>query len=318
MRYSKEHGGSSEVHNPKTPWDIAIVFNGEIYNFPTLKEDLASKGYVFSTHSDTEVILASYLEWGVDCVQKFNGFWAFAILDTQKNSVFFSRDRFGKKPLYYWHQENGDFAFSSEMKGLLKLNGISQKIDSEALDFYFTIGFIPAPWSIYQSVRKLESGHSATYDLKTGEFKTFRYYHLPPYRPIHDRKALIEEGRKLLEDATRIRMFADVPVGAFLSGGLDSSSVVAEMTKFVKKENLHTFSIGFEGKYDETPYITTVKNAFGTNHHHQYFRCEDFESMLEDIPHYYDEPFGDYSCFPTTFVSRLAKEYVTVALSGDG
>jgi asparagine synthase (glutamine-hydrolysing) len=317
MRYSKAHGASSQTHHPEKPWDVATVFNGEIYNFAELKTELESKGYVFTTHGDTEVILASYLEWGNDCVYKFNGFWAFAIFDAKARTVFCSRDRFGKKPFYYHVSKAGGLAFCSEIKGLLTL-GISQETDPEAIDFYLTTGFIPAPWSVYRSVRKLESGHSATYDLATGKFETFRYYELPKYQPTYDREALVKEGRALLKDATRIRMFADVPVGAFLSGGLDSSSVVAEMTKFVKKENLHTFSIGFEGKYDETPYINVVKDAFGTNHHHEYFKREHFEAMLGEIPHFYDEPFGDYSCFPTMFVSRLAREHVTVSLSGDG
>lgn len=316
MFYEKENGAHSQVFHPSDRDDLALVFNGEIYNFGDLKVELETLWYIFSTHSDTEVIFASYLEWGTDCVNRFNGMWAFALYDSKKEILFCSRDRFGKKPFYYFH-DGENFVFSSEIKGILG-HRLPLDIDPEAMDFYFTTGFIPAPWSIYKQIRKIEAGHNLIFDTATLSLKSKQYYEIPKYAPTYDREALIQEGKTLLEDATRIRMFADVPVGAFLSGGLDSSSVVAEMTKFVKKENLHTFSIGFEGKYDETPYIDIVKDAFGTNHHHEYFQKEHFESMLNDIARSYDEPFGDYSNFPTTFVSRLAKQHVTVSLSWDG
>ncbi|MDD5197547.1 MAG: asparagine synthase (glutamine-hydrolyzing) [Candidatus Gracilibacteria bacterium] len=316
MFYTKESGTHSSVFHPSDDQSLALVFNGEIYNFHDLKNELVALGYHFSTHSDTEVILASYLEWGAYCVNRFNGMWALALYDEKNDILLCSRDRFGKKPFYYYH-DGEYFIFSSEIKGILTHN-IPQEIDPEAVDFYFTTGFIPAPWSIYTNVRKIEAGHSLIIDTKTLAIRNERYYEIPYYTPSYDRKALIQEGKNLLENATKIRMFADVPVGAFLSGGLDSSSVVAEMTKFVKKEHLHTFSIGFEGKYDETPYINIVKDAFGTNHHHAYFKKEHFESMIDEIPQIYDEPFGDYSNFPTTFVSKLARQHVTVSLSGDG
>ena len=289
MFYSRASGAHSASFHPSDDQSLALVFNGEIYNFADLKTELQSLGYTFSTHSDTEVIFASYLEWGTDCVNRFNGMWAFALYDEKKDILFCSRDRFGKKPFYYFH-DGRDFIFSSEIKGIL-VHNIPREIDPEAIDFYFTTGFIPAPWSIYKSVRKIEAGHNLIINTKTLEIQNERYYEIPEYTPTYDRNALIQEGKSLLEDATKIRMFADVPVGAFLSGGLDSSSVVAEMTKFVKKENLHTFSIGFEGKYDETPYITVVKDAFGTNHHHEYFKEKDFEGMIDGIQHFYDEPF---------------------------
>ncbi|MFA7298219.1 MAG: asparagine synthase (glutamine-hydrolyzing) [Candidatus Absconditabacterales bacterium] len=329
MFYNKDVGCFSQKHNPKILEEIGeksirIVFNGEIYNFQEIKGDLINKGYNFSSNSDTEVILASYLEYGADCINYFNGMRAFAIYDPNKQELFCSRDRLGKKPFYYYC-DGDQFIFSSELKGILehkelKIN-IKENIDSEALDFYFTMGYIPAPWTIYKNVKKLEARHSLQLKVESGKLKVEKhcYYDIPEYTPTYDKQHLIEEGKKLLEETVKIRMFtSDVPVGAFLSGGLDSSSVVAEMRKRVDKENLNTFSIGFEGKYDESNYIHIVEKAFGTNHHHEYFREKDFKRMIDDISFYYDEPFADYSNFPTRFVSELAKKYVTVSLSGDG
>lgn len=324
MFFLKTHGAWNENHNPQSDYELTIVFNGEIYNYLDIKQELEALWYIFSSHSDTEVLLASYHAWWESCVERFNGMWAFCIYDKQKSLFFCSRDRFGKKPLYY-HQTATDFLFSSELKGIISHEDLTinqeGNLDPEALDFYFTTGNIPAPYTIYKNVRKLEAGTNLLISIKgdviSKEIK--RYYVLPPFSPSLDKSWLITEWRELLEDAVKIRMFsADVPVWAFLSGGLDSSSVVAEMTKFTEKQNLHTFSIGFEGKYDETPYINIVKEAFGTNHHHEYFKEEDFRKLLGDIYYYYDEPFADYSNFPTLFVSQLARKYVTVALSWDG
>lgn len=324
MFYDKALWASNDAFIKHENKNLTIIFNGEIYNYQEIKEELLEKGYTFSTHSDTEVMLASYEEWGTDCVNHFNGMWAFCIFDKEKDTLFCSRDRLWKKPFYYYF-DGKEFIFSSELKGILehKELHINRKanINPEALDFYFTTGFIPAPWTIYKDIQKLESSHSLELRItdKELQIKKYRYYEIPEYRPINDKKALIEEWKKLLEDSTKIRMFrSDVPVWAFLSGWLDSSSVVAEMTKWTEKTKLHTFSIGFEGKYDETEYINIVKDAFGTNHHHKYFKEEDFENMIENIYHFYDEPFGDFSNFPTMFVSKLARENVTVSLSWDG
>ncbi len=329
MFYDRYAGGFSQKHNPAILDEIGeksirIVFNGEIYNYQEIREELIQKWYNFSSNSDTEVILASYLERWADCVPRFNGMRAFALYDPNKKELFCSRDRFGKKPFYYYF--NGkDFLFSSELKGILeheelKIN-TKENIDAEALDFYFTMGYIPAPWTIYKNVRKLEARHSLLLKVQNSKLKLEKvcYYEIPKYNPIDDYQALLDEWKKLLEASVKIRMFtSDVSVGAFLSGWLDSSSVVAEMTKWVDKEKLNTFSIWFEGKYDESEYIHIVEKAFGTKHHHKYFVKEDFEEMLPDIYYYYDEPFADYSNFPTTFVSKFAKKHVTVSLSGDG
>ncbi len=329
MFYDKDVGNFSQKHNPHIVEEIGeksirIIFNGEIYNFQEIKWDLINKWYTFASNSDTEVILASYLEYGTDCVNHFNGMRAFALYDPRKQEVFCSRDRLGKKPFYYYF-DGQQFIFSSEIKGILehkelKIN-TKENMDPEALDFYFTMGYIPAPRTIYKNVRKLEARHNLQLKITNHKLQITNscYYEIPEYKPINDKQALLEEGKKLLEDSVKIRMFtSDVPVGAFLSWWLDSSSVVAEMTKRVDKDKLNTFSIGFEGKYDESDYVHIVEKAFGTKHHHEYFRQKDFERMIDDISFYYDEPFADYSNFPTRFVCELAKKDVTVSLSGDG
>lgn len=324
MFYSRKTGACSRTHHPEKMMDaeVAVVFNGEVYNFQEVKDELVKKGFVFSTKSDTEVILASYLAWGPDCVKRFNGMWAFVVYDLKKKIFFCSRDRMGVKPFHYYLKD-GRFIFSSELKGIVaqKELGINlkSKVRKEAVQLYFALGFIPAPFTIYKDVFKLEARQNMIFDLKKKRIvKKWFYYSLPKYRPVYDEKKLIAEGRALLNDAIRLRLIADVPVGAFLSGGLDSSSIVGEMSKFVELKNLHTFSIGFEGKYDETRYINIVKDYFKTRHHHHYFRKKEFKELLPRYSQFYDEPFGDYSGFPTYSVCRLASKNVTVALSGDG
>ncbi|AEF95792.1 asparagine synthase (glutamine-hydrolyzing) [Methanotorris igneus] len=293
-----------------------IVYNGEVYNYKELIEKFNLKT---ETGTDTEVILKLYQKLGFDCVKEFNGMWAFVIYDREKNIIFASRDRLGVKPFYYyWDGE--EFIFSSELKGILAVKELNRKenINKEAVQLYFALGFIPSPWTIYNKTFKLEAAHNLVLDLGKKEIKKWRYWELPKYNPIYDKKKLIEEGKKLLEDAVKIRLRSDVPVGAFLSGGLDSSTVVAVMSKFTDLKKLHTFSIGFEGKYDETPYIKIVVDYLRTQHHHYYFKEKDFEVLIDKYVWIYDEPFGDYSGFPTYKVSEMAKKYVTVVLSGDG
>lgn len=293
-----------------------IVFNGEIYNFLEIRHELEEKGYRFRSNCDTEVILASYLEWGKDCVKKFNGMWAFAIYDLEKNILFLSRDRLGVKPLYYFY-DGKKFIFSSEIKGILK-HKLKLKINLMAIDFYFSLGFIPSPLSIYENISKLEARQNLIFDLKMARMKKEYYFNYPKYSPIYDKKKLISETEKLLYDATKIRLVSDVPLGAFLSGGIDSSVVVHEMTKDIPKEKLNTFSIGFEGNYDESKYIRVVKNIFKTKHHHKYFYEKDFNENLKNIFYFYDEPFCDPSMFPSMDLSKFARNELTVSLSGDG
>ncbi len=329
MYYDKNVWCFSEKYNSECIgkyWNTAlkIVFNWEIYNYQDLKSELVEKWYKFSSKSDTEVILASYLEWWKDCVNKFNWMRSFAIYDSVNSEIFCSRDRLWKKPFYYYFDRE-QFIFSSEIKWILEHKELKinrkENIDSEAIDFYFAVQYIPAPWTIYKNVRKLEARHSMIISIDESwslNLKDECYYKIPKYEPINDKNGLIDKWKKLLEETVKDRMFtSDVPVWANLSWWLDSSSVVAEMTKRVDKEKLHTFSIWFEWKYDESKYIHIVEKAFWTNHHHKYFEESDFKKMLSDIYYYYDEPLGDYSNFPTTFVSQLAKNYVTVVLTWD-
>ena len=324
MFYSKDLGASSERFNSKfvKSSKYSIVYNGEIYNYIELKEVLSNKGYSFSTKTDTEVILAAYDLWGEKCVSKFNGMWAFAIYDFKKEILFCSRDRLGVKPFYYYLKD-GVFIFSSELKGIvrhskLKINR-KENLDKESIELYFSLGYIPSPKTIYKNIFKLEASHNLIYSLKKNMVvRNYRYFEIPQYAPINDKKKLIEEGRRILEDAIKIRMRSDVPVGAFLSGGLDSSSVVSLMRKFTKIENLHTFSIGFDGKFDETSYINVAKDYVGSRHHHYMYKEKDFRNFLPQYSKVYDEPFADFSGFPTSKVSQIAKDYVKVVLTGDG
>ena len=293
-----------------------IVYNGEIYNFKEIKEELIKKSYKFNSNSDTEVILASYLEWGTDCVNKFNGMWAFCIYDLNKKILFFSRDRLGQKPLYYFY-DNKKFIFSSEIKGILK-HKIKKELNQDAIDLYFSLGFIPAPYSIYKDIFKLEAGHNLLFDIEKKIIKKMKYFSPPKYNPIKNKKLLIKKTKQLIKDATKLRLLSDVPLGAFLSGGIDSPTIVHEMTKEIKKKKLHTFSIGFEGKYDESQLIKIVKNLFNTNHYHKYFNEKDFKKELKEIFFYFDEPFADPSMFPTLDLSKFARKKLIVSLSGDG
>lgn len=291
-----------------------IIFNGEIYNFKEIKKELLGKGHKFKSNSDTEVILASYLEWGTNCVKRFNGMWAFCIYDFQKKILFLSRDRVGKKPIYYFY-DGKKFIFSSEIKGILKHN-IKKEISRDAGDLYFSLGFIPSPYSIYKNISKVEQRQSIVFDLKTKKLEKQYYYEWPKYYPVLNENSAEKEGIKVVEDSVKKRMVSDVPLGAFLSGGLDSSTVVNFAKKF--NSDINTYSIGFEGNYDETPNIKILVDKFKTNHHHKYYSEKDFHKDLKNIFYYYDEPFSDPSMFPTKFLSEFAREKLTVSLSGDG
>lgn len=300
-----------------------IVFNGEIYNYIEIKDTLIKKGYLFNTTSDTEVIAAAYSEWGDDCVSKFNGMWAFCIYDIKNSKLFCSRDRLGVKPFYYYYSNN-ELIFSSEIKGILQhkhleINAINN-ISVDAVDLYFSLGYIPSPLSIYKNVYKLQAGHNLVFDLEKSEIvKLYKYYNLPSVSYSTNKFDLIEEGRYLIRDAVKLRMRSDVPVGAFLSGGLDSSTVVGEMRHFTNANKLHTFSIGFSEKaYDESKYAYLVKDYFATLHHHHIYTEDEFNALWSSYSEIFDEPFGDYSSFPSYQVCKLAKENVTVVLSGDG
>ena len=294
-----------------------ITFNGEIYNFHEIRNRLESKGHAFKSHTDTEVILKAYRQWGFDCLKEFNGMFAFAIYDEKKRIVFLARDRAGKKPLYYT-ADGGKFAFASEIKSLLKDRSVSRDIDLDALNHYLAFGCIGGRQSIFRSVRKLPPACAMTYDIKTEGIRTWTYWRPPlPQAEARSEGELLEELEALLNDAVRLRMISDVPLGAFLSGGTDSSLIVALMSR-ISGSPVKTFSIGFdEGRYNELPYARIVARYFGTDHQEIMVKPDAF-SVLPELARQFDEPFADSSLIPTYYVSRATRQYVTVALSGDG
>jgi len=293
-----------------------IVFNGEIYNYRELKQELEKKGCQFNSDSDTEVLLHAYIEWQEVMLNKLNGFFAFAVYDQQEKSLFLARDRFGIKPLLYHHNEDR-FLFASEMKSLLAY-GVDRKINKEALHLYFQLTYIPAPLSILEGVKKLKPGHYLK--LQKGELEEKKYYDFPFTRQpgIHDlesaKKALVDTLRKSVQD----RLVADVPLGAFLSGGIDSSVIVALASEQVS--DLKTYSIGFrDNKYfDETHYAELVARRFKTDHHVFSLTNDDLLAEVQNVVDYIDEPFADSSTLPVYILSQQTRKHVTVALSGDG
>ncbi len=329
MWYQQQVGARSERFRPELANDpraheaISIVFNGEIYNFQEIRTTLQAAGYTFATQSDTEVILASYLHRWVACFSQFNGMWACVIHDPRTHEIIISRDIVGKKPLYYYHDAH-TFAFASELKAFVALDNAwflpTLQVDTASVEDYFAFGYIPAPQSIYSQLKKLPPRSYMRLDLKTMQIKEQQeFFTLPDYTPVHDRNGLVQQGKDILADAVRLRMIADVPVGTFLSGWLDSSAVTAQMRTLQPEWELHTFSIGFAGKaYDESAYIHVAQQHIGTVHHHAYFTQEDFDRLLPQFAFSYDEPFWDFSGFPTHQVCALAKPFVTVVLSGDG
>ena len=311
----------STGHQPISNEDntIWIVFNGEIYNYQTLRQDLIAKGHRFRTNSDTETILHLYEEEGHEGVARLRGMFCYAIWDTRKRQIFIARDRFGKKPLYYCHNSNGLY-FGSELK-TLRVHDLDWTLNPEALKLYFQFRFIPEPLTPFLHVHKLAPAHWMRYDLLTGKLHQQRYWRLPA--PSEEdpakfnEKELCEELRSRFDDAVKVRMMADVPLGAFLSGGIDSSSVVASMA-LQSKEPVKTFSIGFEiEEYNELDAARLVAQKYKTEHH-EIIVHPDSVQLVERLVRHFDEPFGDSSALPTFAVSEAARRHVKVALSGDG
>lgn len=293
---------------------MVIIFNGEIYNHQSIRRELQSKGHIFTTKTDTEAIIHAYEEWGVDCLHKLNGMFGFAIWDSRKHRLFIARDRIGVKPLYYYRDAQ-QFVFASELKAIVRLTSVPKEIEPKALDTFLTFEYIPSPLSIFKNIYKLPAGHWLLYH--EGEMTIRQYWHLAYQRSTADARALEHQLEELLEDAVKIRLMSDVPLGAFLSGGLDSSSVVAMMSRH-SSEPVKSFSIGFdESSYNELPYARAVAEKYHTEHFEEIIR-PDATSLTEKILWMLDEPFGDFSVFPTFLVSEMARKNVTVVLSGDG
>ncbi len=294
-----------------------IVFNGEIYNFLELKKDLEQRGHQFKTHSDTETIIHAYEEYGADCVKHLRGMFAFAIWDKREESLFIARDRVGKKPLFYAVTDKGNFVFGSELKVLTAHGEISREIDYAALDAYLTFGYVPEEFCILKRVEKLQPGHFLIY--KNGEIRTEKYWDFN-YSGEYETKSeaeYVEMLREKIKESVKIRLISEVPLGAFLSGGVDSSSIVAMMSQ-LSDAPVKTFSIGFnEDSFNELKFARMAANHFNTEHH-EFVVTPDLTEIVDDLVWHFDEPFADSSALPTFMVAKMAREYVTVVLSGDG
>lgn len=307
-------GGQQPIHNEdRTKW---IVFNGEIYNFQEIRDDLEKRGHRFYTKSDTETVVHLYDEYGVDCVQHLRGMFALAIWDTIEKTLFLARDRVGKKPLLYSRQPNGDLIFGSEFQALLSNPSVSRDVDHTAIDSYLSYQCVPAPMTAFKSIRKLEPGHWLRW--KSGEIETNRYW-LPDFSKkitIGENEA-IEESTRLLREATKMRLISEVPLGAFLSGGVDSSIVVALMAEESEKP-VKTFSIGFEEQdFSELKYARRVAEHVGAEYNEFIVRPNALD-ILPLLVEHYGEPYADSSAIPTYYVAKETRKHVTVALNGDG
>jgi len=296
--------------------DVTIVFNGEIYNYRELVPELESLGHSFKTRSDTEAIVHAYEQFGPACVSRLRGMFVFAIWDRRSRELFIARDRVGKKPLYYSLLPNGTLVFGSELKCLLEHPDVTTEINLEALDAYFTLGYVPDPLSIFSGIFKLPPGNSLTF--KDGKVVLEEYWDFKFDRVVSmSEDECAGEVRRLLDEAVRIRLVSDVPLGAFLSGGVDSSTVVGLMAGHMTQP-VKTFSIGFnEDSYNELKYARLTAEKFGTDHH-EFFVTPEICNVVDQLVRHFDEPFADSSAIPTFMVSKLAREHVTVALSGDG
>ncbi|HEX8036880.1 MAG TPA: asparagine synthase (glutamine-hydrolyzing) [Ktedonobacterales bacterium] len=305
-------GGHQPVFNEDQT--VLIVFNGEIYNYRDLQRDLRKRGHRFRTDTDTEVIVHAYEEYGDDCVQHLRGMFTFALWDTRRQRLLAARDRFGKKPLnYYWDGQK--LIFGSEIKSILQ-TGIPRDVNPIALDEYLVYGYVPTPHTLFEGVYKVPAAHILIYE--DGKISTKRYWE-PPTAPTRqdDEPTAVERTRELLNDAVAVRLMSEVPLGAFLSGGIDSSLVVGIMSQTLSQP-VKTFSIGFEEEdFSELPYARLTARHFGTDHHEFIVRPE-LVSVLPELVWAYDEPFADQSMLPTYYVSKLAREFVTVVLTGDG
>lgn len=311
---------SSAGSQPMSYKDYFIVFNGEIYNYKELKQELLKRGHHFNSDSDTEVILHSFEEWGFDCVDNFIGMFVFVIYNKKNNQLIIVRDRAGVKPLfYYWNK--GIFMFASELKAFHKHKKFEKIINFDALNQYFSFGYIAAPYCIFENCKKLEPGQILVFNLELKKFEISTYWNIAKFYEAPKSNIPYIEARdnleKLLINSFKYRLVSDVPVGIFLSGGYDSTAVSA-ILQSNSSNRLKTFTIGFESGLDESKHAKKVASYLGTDHYEYICRREDIENILPSLPFYFDEPFADSSAIPTILVSRFAKQTVDVALSADG
>lgn len=311
---------SPRAHQPMVNEDgsLRIIFNGEIYNFQTLREDLQQKGHVFQSESDTETILHLYEEKGAQCLQHLQGMFAFALWDARHHTLFLARDRLGKKPLYYY-RDGTRFIFASEIKALLAHPEVPRQVNSRVLPLYLSYGYVPAPYTMFANIYELPPGHFLT--VQDGQVSIREYWdiHYPSvsHLPCSEQES-IEQVRGLLQKAVRARLISDVPLGAFLSGGLDSTAIVACMAQ-LGNQPVKTFAVGFadDPSFNELEYARMAARAYGTDHHEFVVR-PDAIALLTTLVYHHDQPFADSSAIPTYLVSQLTREHVTVVLTGDG
>jgi asparagine synthase (glutamine-hydrolysing) len=309
-------------HQPMSNEDgsVVVVFNGEIYNFVELRERLQALGHVFRTRSDTETIVHGYEEWGTEVASKLRGMFAFAVFDHKDNTLYMARDRTGKKPLFYAHLRPGApdeaLIFASELKALLADPAMDRRVSLAALNHYLTYQYVPHPWAIFEGARKLPPAHWLMFRNGTIRVERYWWLHYEPKHEIPEERA-VEETMARLEDAVRVRLVSEVPLGCFLSGGIDSSLVVAMMRRHVTGD-LKTFSIGFrEAEFNELPYARRVARQFETNHEEFIVEPHALE-CLGTLAWHFDEPMADSSAIPTYYVAKMTRRHVTVALNGDG
>ncbi len=312
---------SAHGHQPMAFGHLTMVYNGEVYNFKEIRTELEKQGYSFESHSDTEVILKAYHQWGMNAVHRFNGMFAIAIFDSQKQTLSLIRDRAGVKPLY-WYQNDGLFMFASELKSFHEHPVFVKELNHDGLALFLQYGYIPQPHTIFNHTHKLKAGHVLTLNTQNSQINLQKYWDVidcynQPKLNISEQEAMYETER-LLKSACEYRMVADVPVGMFLSGGYDSSAVTA-LLQSERTEKLKTFSIGFhEEKFNEAHHAKKVAEYLGTDHTEYYCTQKDALEILPKLPEIWDEPFGDSLAIPTTLVSHLARKDVTVSLSADG
>ena len=314
---------SSHGHQPMQFDNLEIVYNGEVYNFKEIKEDLQKENYTFYSDSDTEVILKAYHKWGIKAVDRFNGMFAIAILNKEKEELILIRDRSGIKPLYYYYNDN-TFLFASELKSFHEVENFKNNkvIDSSSLKEYLQYGYILAPKSIFKNTHKLMQGHYLKLNIKNSEFKIIKYWDIIDIYNKSKLNVSFQEAKEhthdLLETACKYRMVSDVPVGVFLSGGYDSAGVTSILQKN-RTQKLKTFSIGFEEeKYNEAHHAKNIASYLGTDHTEYYCTQKDALEIIPTLSEIYDEPFADNSTIATILVSQLAKKDVKVSLSADG
>ena len=305
--------GKQPVHNEDQ--SVWVVQNGEIYNYQELRAELESKGHSFYTHSDTEAIVHAYEEYGLDAPKHLRGMFVFAVWDSNRQRLLLARDRVGKKPLLYSVAGN-KLIFASEFQAILRHPAVSREINFEALNHYLSFMCVPAPMTAFANVQKLEPGHLLVWE--NGAVETRPYWSLDFSKKLQiEEQEAGERAVELLRDAVRVRLMSDVPLGAFLSGGIDSSAVVGMMSQ-LSSSRVKTFSIGFDEKdFSEIEHARRIANHFGTEHHEFVVRPNALE-VLPTLVRHYGEPYADSSAIPTYYLSKMTREHVTVALSGDG